>query len=112
MDVDFPLFIAAAEKGEKNQMKEAVGGYEGVRKVWIYFISCFLALWQLFVVYQLLGCAWAVFPGNLAIPGAMSILLVVWTALRWKGHAVQRVVSMLQRCLYNAEDLKDQARPG
>lgn len=25
-------------------MREAVGGYEGVRKVWIYFISCFLAL--------------------------------------------------------------------
>lgn len=40
-------------------MREAVGGYEGVRKVWIYFISYFLALWQLFVVYQPLGCAWA-----------------------------------------------------
>lgn len=82
-------------------MKEAVGGYEGVRKVWIYFISCFLALWQLFVVYQLLGCAWAVFPGNLAIPGAVSILLVVWTALRWKGHAVQRV-SMWSPCSSDA----------
>lgn len=41
-------------------MREAVGGYKGVRKVWIYLISCLLALGQLFVVYQPLGYAWAV----------------------------------------------------
>lgn len=94
-------------------MGEAVGGYEGVRKVWIYFISCFLALWQLFVVYQPLGCA-SVIPGSLAIPGAVSIPQAAWTALEWEGHVVQRV-SMPSPCSSNAFTmmrlLKTQARP-
>lgn len=91
-------------------MRKAVGGYEGVRKVWIYFISCFLALWQLFVVYQPWGCASAAAfqgvrscvhtPGSMDSPGMEGPCCTKDV----------RVLSMLQRCHRSAEALKNPSK--
>lgn len=88
----FPFLLLQQKKG-KNQMREAFGGYQGVRKVLIYFISCSKASLCATLVLGLCLSS----TGSVAFPGARSVPQAAEAA----GHH-----------LYALELLKIQARSG